>query len=175
MAKHPPNDLGSDDSHDVDLGLPIDPTTNPQSFMGDTYGLSGITVQQNGQKNVDPLELEKANSVFTSPQISTVTLKQNKMKKIDTEVDNLLLEQMDDSANETIHAATPPSVLGEQAVSGDMPDPESDDDTLLNSHQVGLRLDEDEENPQPLDIAADVMAAEKSRFGSADIHDDSDL
>ena len=68
-----------------------------------------------------------------------------------------------DSVHKILNEATPPSVKGEQSISGDMPHPESDDDTLLNSHQVGLRLDEDYENPQPLNIAADVDAAERSQ------------
>ena len=63
---------------------------------------------------------------------------------------------------------TPRSVAGEQQVSGDMPDPESDDDTLLNSHQVGLRLDEDYDNPRELNIAADVAAAEAARRSPED-------
>ncbi len=77
-----------------------------------------------------------------------------------------------DTTDGSDHLVTPPSVRGEQAVSGDMPHPESDDDTLLNSHQVGLRLDETEENPLPLNMAADINNAERSRHGSLDIHDD---
>ena len=55
----------------------------------------------------------------------------------------------------------PPSVIGEQSVSGDMPDPESDDDTLENEHEVGLKLNEDEEHPKPLDLAGDMNKAEE--------------
>lgn len=80
--------------------------------------------------------------------------------------DELLLESLDGSTDQTINEATPTDVLGELSVSGDMPDPESDDDMLLNSHQVGLRLDEDYDNPKPLNMAADVAAAERSRRGS---------
>lgn len=54
-----------------------------------------------------------------------------------------------------------PQDIGETSVSGSIPDLESDDDMLENSHEVGLRLDEDEDNPQELNIAADVEAAEK--------------
>lgn len=61
-----------------------------------------------------------------------------------------------------------PSVLGDQTVSGENPDPESDDDTLQNVHDVGLGLDEDYDNPQPLDIAKDVEEAERA-------HRDDDL
>lgn len=72
-----------------------------------------------------------------------------------------LIDSLDNSSNNTIHPATPPSVIGEQSISGDMPDPESDDDMLLASQQVGLRLNEDEDNPQPLNIAQDVADAER--------------
>lgn len=54
-----------------------------------------------------------------------------------------------------------PNVTGEQSVSGNMPDPESDDDVLKNAHDVGLALGEDEEHPKPLDIGKDVNKAEK--------------
>ncbi|MDQ3008926.1 MAG: hypothetical protein M3Q81_05030 [bacterium] len=76
---------------------------------------------------------------------------------------DLLGEQLDGAANDTLNELDIPSVYGEQSVSGNMPDPESDDDMLLNSHQVGLRVYEDEESPQELNIAADVAAAEADR------------
>jgi hypothetical protein len=57
--------------------------------------------------------------------------------------------------------ALSPSITGEESVSGDTPDPESDDDTLENAHDVGLGLDEDYDDPQPLDIAKDVEEAER--------------
>ena len=75
--------------------------------------------------------------------------------------DNLILEELDDSTNDTIGETTPPSVLGEQSVSGDMPDPESDDDTLANMKQVGLQTDADYDNQEELNIAEDVEEAEK--------------
>ncbi len=36
-----------------------------------------------------------------------------------------------------------------------------DDDTLKEAQKAGLKLDEDYENPKPLDIAGDVDKAEK--------------
>lgn len=63
---------------------------------------------------------------------------------------------------------------GELTVSGDTADLESDDDTLENSHAMGLRLDEDEENPKPLNIARDVALAEASRRGLPDEYLDSE-
>lgn len=58
--------------------------------------------------------------------------------------------------------STSPSVQGEQSVSGDMPDPESDDDTLVNAQQVGTQLEEDSENPKELNIGADIDKAEQA-------------
>lgn len=56
-----------------------------------------------------------------------------------------------------------PSTQGEQSVSGSMPDPTSDDDTQANAHGVGEQLGEDdeEENPEELDIARDIDEAEE--------------
>ena len=54
-----------------------------------------------------------------------------------------------------------PSVRGEQSVSGDMPDPESDDDTLANAQAMGFQVDEDTEDPKPLDMARDINLGEK--------------
>jgi hypothetical protein len=50
---------------------------------------------------------------------------------------------------------------GEQTISGDMPDIESDDDLLQNAKDVGMQLEEDDEHPQELDIARDIDNAEK--------------
>ncbi len=69
------------------------------------------------------------------------------------------------ATEDTDETAVPPGVAGEQSVSGDTPDPESDDDVLLNAQQVGLHVDEDEETPEELNIAEEVEAAEKQRRG----------
>ena len=55
-----------------------------------------------------------------------------------------------------------PAVQGEESISGDMPDPDSDDDTLANAHAVGEQLDEDLEHPKPVDIARDIDKAEEA-------------
>lgn len=79
--------------------------------------------------------------------------------------DNQILEDLDDATNDTINPASPPSVLGEQAVSGDMPDPEADDDTLGNAQQVGIATEADYDEPHELNIAEDVDEAEEARRG----------
>lgn len=54
-----------------------------------------------------------------------------------------------------------PERLGEQSVSGHMPDPESDDDTLKNAHQMGLQRGETYDNAKDLNISRDVDSNEK--------------
>lgn len=54
---------------------------------------------------------------------------------------------------------------GEDALSGTTPDPESDDDTLENAHNVGEQLKEDYEHPQEIDISRDVNESESKIRG----------
>lgn len=53
-----------------------------------------------------------------------------------------------------------PQEEGEISVSGSMPDPESDDDTLKNEKEVGHQLGESTEHPEELDDARDTDKAE---------------
>ncbi len=61
---------------------------------------------------------------------------------------------------------------GDESISGEMPDLESDSDLSANRRAVGLGLDEDEDNPKELNIAADVAAAEAERHGTSDATED---
>lgn len=65
----------------------------------------------------------------------------------------------DDQTN--IAYMTEPSIAGEQSVSGDMPTPDSDDDTLANAQAVGTQTHEDPEHPEEIDIARDIDEAEE--------------
>lgn len=56
---------------------------------------------------------------------------------------------------------TTPQLEGEASVSGNMPDPESDDDVLKNAHDMGLQRGETYDNAQSLDEARDVNSNEK--------------
>ncbi|GEM_PF-5732245 len=51
----------------------------------------------------------------------------------------------------------------EESVFGHMPDVESDDSTMENEHSLGLRLDEDNEHPKPLDTEGDLTRIELYR------------
>lgn len=53
----------------------------------------------------------------------------------------------------------------DDAISGDTPDLESDDDTLENAHDMGLYKKDDGAHPQELNIAEEVMKAEENRRG----------
>lgn len=59
-----------------------------------------------------------------------------------------------------------PSVQGEQSVSGDMPAPEADDDTLQNAQDMGMQMNETPEHPQELDIARDIDQGEQAAKNS---------
>lgn len=169
----------------TNLGKPIDPSRNPQAAMGDTYGLTGITADQEDADEDKDQDLQDALVIditsddptnMLSINSDTVQMKAANIRRSQRtdSTDELLLEELDDASNDTIYDGVSPSILGEQSVSGDMADPESDDDMLLNSHQMGLRLDEDEDNPQELNIAADIAAAERSRRGMDNDSDDDD-
>lgn len=53
-----------------------------------------------------------------------------------------------------------PYIRGELSMAGQMPHPESDDDTLQTAQMMGLQLDSDQEHLQELNMAADINKAE---------------
>lgn len=53
----------------------------------------------------------------------------------------------------------------EESLIGDMADLESDDDTLENAHDMGLYKADKGDNPQELNLAAEVQKAEDNRRG----------
>lgn len=73
----------------------------------------------------------------------------------------LFVDISEDLSDPTLELSNQSQAIGEQTISGDMTHPLADDDTLLNSHLMGLRLDEDYQHPKELDIATDVELAEK--------------
>jgi hypothetical protein len=181
--------------HKKHIGTPaIDPTTQADDLMGDTSGLTGITVnktqsdtaQDSGSvantnigssKSTDVSEekqpvsyqsdtmKDRAEDIATEEEDNPQLLRdyadndippgnegqQSNEERLSAEADNMMQKRM-----------APPSVSGEQSVSGDMPDPESDDDTLQNAQDMGMQLDEDDEHPQEIDIARDIDRAERA-------------
>lgn len=72
---------------------------------------------------------------------------------------------MQDDDDKKHQQAVKASQTDEESITGDSPDPESDDDTLENAHGMGLYKADDGEHPQELDVAAEVMKAEENRRG----------
>lgn len=54
-----------------------------------------------------------------------------------------------------------PENSDEQTISGSTPDPESDDDTLDNAHEVGEQQGENEEHPKEIDLGRDIDKSEE--------------
>lgn len=57
------------------------------------------------------------------------------------------------------------SADGEEALSGDAADLETDDDMLENAHDMGLYKGDDGAHPQELNLAGEVQKAEDNRRG----------
>jgi hypothetical protein len=83
---------------------------------------------------------------------------------LDTEVDNGSLQQdlehLEDAANTSVAS---PNLRGSQSLLGTEPDPESDDDVLQNTHEMGIAPDADLSTVTPLNLAKDVTDAEEYR------------
>lgn len=143
-------------------GAPLDTTEDAQEELGDTYGLTGITTNQKRKisedASVDDIQLKpnqrsnnanrKAEERASGRQEKQVEKKTGRSKKNISPID------LDDPA-------APPSVKGEEKVSGDMPDPESDDDISENEKEVGLHTTEKEGHPEEVDVAGEVEKAEE--------------
>lgn len=174
---------------------PLDPTQNAAELMGDTSGLTGITVNNthsgpvqgkgsvantqtaSGNQTQDPTPSDPALGISDTMKaraedVATDEDKGDTPGMTTPEGHNLPLGGNLPSDDSLSIAADPdsnlqqrimtPSMQGEQSVSGDMPHPESDDDTLANAQAMGMQLDEDPEHPQELDIARDIDNAEES-------------
>ncbi len=144
---------------------PLDPTDNAQGMMNDTSGITGVSKDTNNP-NTPPNQ--------TGPISRTMSDFQNKVSRdVPPEKDEFENKEAADMMPEATPGSTPtgnkvldenpqPEIEGEAGMGGStMPDPASDDDTLANAHNVGLRLDEDEEHPQELDIGSDMDKAEE--------------
>lgn len=78
----------------------------------------------------------------------------------------MIILAVNDDLEEQKHKKTStPGVEGEGKISGDTPELESDDDMLENAHDMGLYKSDDGEHPQELNVAEEVMTAEKTRRG----------
>ena len=163
---------------------PIQTPINPNNDMSDTTDTHGINnITQNFTPNQSSLNqndalpptnntmssamTERANEVASEPDpIASPSAIPNPVSQGNTpppnpSPSNSLQDQMVQNNQFGMNTSTSPSVQGEQSVSGDMPDPESDDDTLANAQTVGFQVDEDPENPKPLNMGNDIDKGEE--------------
>lgn len=142
---------------------PLDPSGNEAEMLNDTSGLTGITTNINKQQDND-------DDIASIKNSSTARFKMNEElgfesddpdKQSNSLHTNKKINLNNQEQNKTLTKEFPPNVKGEQEISGDMPDPASDDDTLENAHKAGIALNEDEEHPQELDIGGDIDKAEE--------------
>lgn len=143
---------------------PLNPTDDAQGMMGDVSGLTGISTDNNDNNTkVKKPDLPLTRIMSDQAKLSSDD-KANENEVITTPLDQQpdisALTEEDASGNETLDHASP-ATSGEQSISGDMPDPASDNDTLANAQAVGMQLDEDTEHPQEIDIARDIDLAEE--------------
>lgn len=151
-------------------GRPIDPTKDARDTMGDNTGLTGITTDDNGYNegsgDLTQTPQEQIQSMSKSRYAASKSLlsekdTNSKKKKFNRGIPEDTMRKA--TGNDTLNTATPPSVAGEQSVSGDNPDPESDDDVSQNAADMGIGLDADDEHPKELDIASDVDKSEEEQ------------
>lgn len=146
---------------------PLDPSGDFAEMINDTLGLTGITT--NNKKHTPPQVVSSSNVATASNfrhdknmEIAGGTIEESSTDK--TQNIKKSEEEGEDTSylqNETLNSAYADYVKGEQAVSGSTPDPESDDETLINAKDMGLALNEDEEHPQELGLGRDVDKSEE--------------
>lgn len=73
-----------------------------------------------------------------------------------TKPDVISLEQLEREEHPDVDHTLSPEREDEMSVSGHMPDPESDDDTLANAHQMGLQRGETYDNALELNLDRDL-------------------
>lgn len=140
---------------DKSVESPLDPNDNFRDVINDTSGLTGISSDYNGP-TAPPQDTGSVSRTMSDAKYASST-GQDESNDVNspTRANPTKQEEVNGLNNPT------PGEVGESSVSGDMPDPDSDDDTLENAHSAGLRLNEDEEHPQELDIASDIDKAEE--------------
>lgn len=148
-------DNGTIKNDEQSVETPLNPTDNARDLMNDTSGMTGISADFNSQDS-PPQDTGPVSRIMSSAKFDSSLGNTDDDERV-TSVDSNFTHDPDinDLANPN------PGEEGEASVSGDMPDPASDNDTLENSHDVGLRLDEDSEHPHELDIASDIDKAEE--------------
>lgn len=158
--------MGQDE--DKKIKIPTDPTADFEEMINDASGLTGITTND-GDENKNARDHDVAHVKDSSDYRNQVNEEagfstSNPDKTTNKMTDLGTSQNLHDDAtnqNETLKEAYSPAVEGEQSISGDMPDPSSDDDVLQNAQNMGVAVGEDTEHPQTLDIAGDMDKAEE--------------
>lgn len=142
-----PDDIPPDLSHEPGGVLDV---KNPPP------GSLGVPRESYDEKAYDE-KIEQGMSTTEASAVEDIAEEEEHASASDTEQQGV---QKSVSSENTVRNVAP-SVAGEQSVSGDMPSPEADDDTLANAQAVGTQVDEDTEHPEEIDIARDIDEAEE--------------
>ncbi len=149
---------------------PADPTSNNDNQMSDTTGLTGITqnsannfLSKNDGNPEETASIDKRRRDNNMAQDTDINFPERPSIRLNqTNLNNPHPQNLgDEGRNKKYVGQTPPSVVGETSNSGDMPDPDSDNNTLENVQNMGMQQDEDSENPKPVDLGRDVDEAEE--------------
>lgn len=141
-------------NRDQSTKKPLDPTANTDQFNTDTTGSTKyFPPDQNvpGQTHSDMPGISKSMSRASyNEAVNQSSLSDSKAPGSPT------------PSSDDINSMTkPPHIVGEQSISGDMPDPDSDDSVDAAANQMGIGLSNNTENPAELDIASDIDKAEE--------------
>lgn len=130
------------------------PTGIPKEAVSDKL------YQQQTKQGMSSYERQVANDTASEDETMN-TQPASGAAQIDSLTNTGILQDTDEADDYNSPNASP-SVQGEQSVSGDMPAPESDDDTLQNAQNMGMQMDETTEHPEEVDIARDVDEGEQA-------------
>lgn len=152
---------------DKKIVTPQDPSENFEEMINDKSGLTGITTNTNQNLQTDhDIANTDTNSNFRNERNEEIGFasdnpNQNKNPPQTYETNDIYENDKGELQNKTLKEDKSPANVGSQDISGDMPDPSSDDDVLENAHNMGIGLDEDSGHPKPLDIGGDIDKAEE--------------
>jgi hypothetical protein len=133
--------------------IPLDPTqsapTTPQTISSAALSRAEDIATEPDQADID------RSTTFKIPDLRPS--KDNSFDDLDNdpEIQNL-----------RFRTANPPNVSDEESFVGSAPDVEKiqEEDTLDRAHDMGLQLDDDEENPHELNLAKDFDTAEEQKY-----------
>lgn len=134
---------------------PLNPTKDFEEIINDKTGLTGITTNTNKKPEMkgEKAQVDESSDFRSKANEDIASASEKTTPDHTTHQPN-----MDPSLKDR---NVPPHVAGEQSISGDMPDPSSDDDVLKSAQTMGIALEEDTEHPQELDLGGDIDKGEE--------------